>query len=268
MTGIRSISIRKCRESECETVEDNVIHELGLRIILSDTKGEENFAFIHTIPTEFDALITGLLFTTRLINAPSDILQLDVRNQLAKVQLKDDCQLQEKLVSLRPTSRIATGVCGPEEGAIGTWRACDLPPIESSYKLLHSVIKRAIQNLNQEMPLFRRTGGTHGAGLADAQGNLLIVAEDVGRHNVVDRVIGKALQEGYPFSSSIMVCTGRLTGDLVLKVAVAGIPFLASISAAITSGIELAEMAGITLIGFVRGSRMNIYSHPDRINMS
>ena len=91
------------------------------------------------------------------------------------------------------------------------------------------------------------------------------VAEDVGRHNAVDRVIGKGLQSKMALSDLILVCSGRLTGDLVLKAAVARIPVVASISAAVESGIELADTAGVTLIGFVRGGRMNVYTHPARL---
>jgi FdhD protein len=94
------------------------------------------------------------------------------------------------------------------------------------------------------------------------------LAEDVGRHNAIDRVIGRAFQRGLDFSELMLVSSGRLTGDMVLKAAVAQIPFVASISAGISSGIELAEAAGITLIGFVRGARMNIYTHPDRLTYS
>ncbi len=246
-------------------MEDVVAHESVLRIVLIDSQGEESFAAIHTIPIDYESLIIGLLFTSRIIAGPFEIKKLQVKNRLAKVHLVDECAFREKLNAIRPTARIIMGICGPEEGALGTWRACDVPAIESAPVLSLSVIRKGIQNLSDEMKIYQQSGGTHGAALSDTEGALKEVAEDVGRHNAVDRVIGKALQNNLALSESILLCSGRLTGDLVLKAAVAQIPYVASISAGVSSGIELAEAAGITLVGFVRGARMNIYTHPDRL---
>lgn len=261
----RSLHILRCLKNGCSEAEDFVVREIGLRIILLDSSGEQNFAFVRSIPLEPDALILGLLFTSRVITSPSDVLQLTIQNQLAKVRILDECNLHEKMMALRPTARLVTGVCGPEESALGTWQACDLPAILKSYTITPLVIRKAIAGLNEGMEIYHQTGGTHGAALIDQTGNLLMLAEDVGRHNAVDRIIGKGLKQHIDFTSTFMVCSGRLTSDLVLKVAVAQIPLIASISAAIDSGIELADAAGITLIGFVRGTRMNVYTHPDRL---
>ncbi len=264
----RSVSILKCMKTQCEEIEDVVAHELGLRILLSDSLGEESFAMVHTLPTEYDSLIFGLLFTSRLISSTEDVVQIRTRNQLAKVQLSNESAFREKLNSIRPTARIVMGVCGPEEGALGTWRACDVPAIDTKLTISPLIIRKAIQNLSKEMVLYRQTGGTHGAALVDTEGVIVVHAEDVGRHNAIDRVIGKALLTNLSLSSLILVCSGRLTGDLVLKAAVARIPLVASISAGVSSGIELADAAGITLIGFVRGERMNVYTHPNRLLIS
>lgn len=265
MDNTRTIPILQCRKDDCKPVQDLVVREMGLRIVLLDSRGEENFALIRTIPDEPEALILGLLFTSRLISKPSDILQLSIRNLLAKVRVSDSCEIHEKMTDLRPTARLVAGVCGPEESAVGTWQACDLPKIVSSYTLNPTVISKAVKTLNEEMQIFQQTGGTHGAALADQKGKLLILTEDVGRHNAVDRVIGKGFGQNINLPSTFLICSGRLTSDLVLKVAVAQIPILASISAAVDSGIELADAAGITLVGFVRGTRMNVYTHPDRL---
>ncbi|MFW9986606.1 MAG: formate dehydrogenase accessory sulfurtransferase FdhD [Candidatus Odinarchaeota archaeon] len=267
MVITRKLPILRCDEDQCTKIHDPVVQETGLRIVLMDSQGEENFAFIRTIPHEPKLLILGLLFTSRLVSTPMDLIQITVRNQLARVQVSETCNIHEKLAALRPNARLVTGVCGPEESAIGTWQACDLPPVEASYSVLLNSIRKAVQSMNAEMEIYRETGGTHGAALADQDGNLVILAEDVGRHNAVDRVIGKALEQAENLNSLMMVCSGRLTADLVLKVAVAQIPILASISAAVDSGVELADAAGITLIGFVRGERMNVYTHPNRLNL-
>ncbi|MFW9830371.1 MAG: formate dehydrogenase accessory sulfurtransferase FdhD [Candidatus Thorarchaeota archaeon] len=265
MVNTRSFPILRCKKNQCLNTQDMVVREIGLRIVLSDSQGEENFAFIRTIPHEPEALVLGLLFTSRIISVPSDVLQMTVRNQLAKVRLDDRCNVHEKVMALRPTSRLVTGVCGPEESAIGVWQACDLLPVETSFTISPTIIHSAVKRLNSEMKIYRETGGTHGAALIAQNGNMLFLAEDVGRHNAVDRVIGKGFEESIDLASTLIVCSGRLTSDLVLKVAVARLSMIASISAAVDSGIELAEAAGITLIGFVRGARMNVYTHPNRL---
>ncbi len=261
----QSVSILRFNEAGSERRTDVVTREVGLRILLFDSKGEENFALVHTLPTEYEALILGLLFTSRLVTSLDDVIQIKVRNRLAKVHLVDEIDFREKLNAIRPTARIVTGLCGPEEGALGTWRACDIPAITTSHTVAPSMVHSAIQSMSKKMSIYQETGGTHGAALAEIGGGLVQVAEDVGRHNAVDRVIGMALQHKLTLSDLMLVCSGRLTGDLVLKAAVARIPIVASISAAVESGIELADAAGVTLIGFVRGARMNVYTHPDRL---
>ena len=113
--------------------------------------------------------------------------------------------------------------------------------------------------------LFRETGGCHGAAMFDLNGSLLTVKEDIGRHNAIDKVIGALLLKNQQFKNKLLTSTGRLTGDSVLKAVRAQIPIVSSISAAVESGIMLADSYGITLIGFVRGRRMNIYANPKRI---
>ncbi len=265
MKGICSFDILRCNRESCTRIEDSVVSESGLRIILTDSKGEVDFALIRTITVDPESLVIGFLYTSRFINSLTDILGLDFQDHLARVTLSDDCGFREKLGSLLPSTRLVLGVCGPDEGTMGSWRACDIPPVESSISVTTNTITHAIKELNKTMPIFRTTGGTHGAAISDQNGNLLVIAEDVGRHNAVDRAIGGALKKGVDFSNSMLVCSGRLSADLVLKAAVARLPILASISAAVSSGIELAEVTGITLIGFVRGSRMNIYTRPGRI---
>ena len=264
METTRKIPILRCLRGICSEKQDPVVCEGVLRILLADQQGEEVFALVRTLMAELEDLVAGLLFTSRIIASPSDVTEIRVQGHTAKVTLTEDCHFREKMERIRPQARLVTGVCGPDEGALGSWRACDLPPIESPLKVDPSTVTLATRNLSRNMPLFRATGGTHGAALADPKGQLLTLAEDVGRHNAVDRAIGKALMNGL-LPVPLLVCTGRLTADLVLKAAVARIPLLASISAPVEPAIQLAQQAGITLIGFARGHRMNIYTHSNRI---
>lgn len=144
LTNTRHLSILRCEQGSCKPVQDTVVRETSLRIIVADSEGEENFAFVRTIPGQPRPLILGLLFTTRLISEPGDIRKLDVKNQLAKVRLADSCALHEKLSTLRPTARLVSGVCGPEESALGAWKACDLPPVDSPFFITPLVVTQAI----------------------------------------------------------------------------------------------------------------------------
>jgi len=122
-----------------------------------------------------------------------------------------------------------------------------------------------VRKLNTLAETFRKTGGVHVAALYSADGDVIAHAEDVGRHNAVDKVIGVCALKKVDFSLSFLASSGRLTGDVVLKAARMRIPVVASLAAAIDSGIAVAEQTGVTLIGFVRGQRMNLFTYSQRI---
>jgi FdhD protein len=115
--------------------------------------------------------------------------------------------------------------------------------------------------------MFDETGGLHAAGLFSLKGELLWSAEDVGRHNAVDKVVGRMLMaDALPLSDRVLFVSGRTSFEIVQKALLAGIPIVASVSAPSSLAIELAQEAGVTLLGFVRGDDFNIYAHPERID--
>ena len=122
------------------------------------------------------------------------------------------------------------------------------------------------ERLLDHQRLFGKTGGVHAAGLFSAAGELLCLREDVGRHNAVDKVVGWALREGrLPLRGTILQVSGRASFELVQKASMAGIPVMSAVSAPSSLAVDLAEEAGVTLVGFSRGDRATVYAHSERI---
>jgi FdhD protein len=154
-------------------------------------------------------------------------------------------------------------VCG--KGAIEEV-AVHAPPVESSARVSLSVLTTLPDRLRAEQAVFAVTGGLHATGLFTADAQLLCLREDVGRHNAMDKVIGWAFREGrLPLTHGILCVSGRLSFELVQKAAVAGCPLLVAVGAPSSLAVELAEERRITLCGFLREGRVNVYSHPERI---
>jgi FdhD protein len=153
------------------------------------------------------------------------------------------------------------GVCG--KGALEEVAVLS-PALPAGPTLSRSLAAALPDRLVQ--PTFERTGGLHATGLFDAHGELLLVREDVGRHNAMDKVIGRALVEGMvPLAERILCVSGRLSFELVQKAAVAGAPILVGVGAPSSLAIAVAQERGLTLCGFARGGRVNVYAHPQRI---
>ncbi|MER7931337.1 formate dehydrogenase accessory sulfurtransferase FdhD [Streptomyces sp. NPDC048409] len=158
------------------------------------------------------------------------------------------------------------GLCGKASlDAVRTtarWPIADTPPVRVEPELLASLPDR----LRASQRVFDRTGGLHAAALFAEDGELLDIREDVGRHNAVDKLVGRALQSGgLPLSRSILLVSGRASFELAQKAVMAGIPLLAAVSAPSSLAVDLAVETGLTLVGFLRGPNMNVYAGEDRI---
>jgi FdhD protein len=155
------------------------------------------------------------------------------------------------------------GVCG--KGALEAV-AVEAARVESDLRVAAAVVSSLPDRLREAQAAFDATGGIHATGLFDRGGELLCLREDVGRHNAMDKVIGWAFAGGLlPLGQSLLCVSGRLSFELVQKAAVAGAPVLAAVGAPSSLAVELAADRGVTLCGFVRGGRLNVYTHPWRI---
>ncbi len=157
------------------------------------------------------------------------------------------------------------GLCGKaslDAVRTSTRFSVDADPLTVTPALLAGMPDR----LREAQKVFDRTGGLHAAALFDAAGELLVLREDVGRHNAVDKVVGWALREDrLPLAGTVLLVSGRASFELVQKAWMAGVPLLAAVSAPSSLAVDLAAEAGITLVGFLRGQTMNVYSRPDRV---
>jgi FdhD protein len=155
------------------------------------------------------------------------------------------------------------GVCG--KGAIEAV-AVEAPPVESRLEVAEAVVSALPDELRRAQRAFAVTGGLHATGLFDAHGDLAVLREDVGRHNAMDKVVGRAFLDGWlPLSERVLCVSGRLSFELVQKAAVAGCPVLVAVGAPSSLAVELAEDRGVTLCGFVRDGRITVYTEPWRI---
>lgn len=218
-------------------------------------------------------LAAGFLFGEGLLNPPVDLRQIRMCDEnvadvtLAPHPLAPDVQ---RATDARRSQRnflttSACGVCGKESiEAIRVTSRYDIAAdqMQVSPEVLASLPDR----LRDAQRVFASTGGLHAAGLFTPDGTLLVLREDVGRHNAVDKVVGWALRAGrLPLTGHILLVSGRASFELVQKAYMAGIPVLAAVSAPSSLAVGLAEEAGLTLVGFLRGSSMNAYTHTGRL---
>ena len=156
------------------------------------------------------------------------------------------------------------GVCGKNSVAA----ACaSLPPLPfDDFAVAPTTLYGLPDRLRAEQRVFSYTGGLHGAALFDARGELLAMREDIGRHNAVDKLIGRALLDGaLPLRDRVLLVSGRLSFEIILKALAAGIPIVAAVSAPSSLAVDLADAGGVTLAAFLRGDHVNVYTHPQRI---
>ncbi|MGE0361369.1 MAG: formate dehydrogenase accessory sulfurtransferase FdhD [Vicinamibacterales bacterium] len=164
------------------------------------------------------------------------------------------------------TTTSACGLCGRRTIASLQARAA---AVAGRWTVPAAVVSRLPVALRAAQHAFEATGGVHAAALADLHGEVQHAAEDVGRHNAVDKLIGRALLDGrLPLDRTMLVVSGRTSYELVQKALLGGVPLVAAVSAPSSLAVDLARASGITLCGFVRGERLNVYSHPERLTDS
>jgi len=261
---MREINVSRINVSD-QTIEertDFVAEETALHIFLNKT----HYGTILCSPDQLEEMAVGHLLSEGLLKSTDEIDELLLKKDgKCLVKLKPDIDAKQRISTAQRFARLVVSACGspdyrPLSEVIDTLPKLDMTPTVNA-----QVVSQSVLQLNTIAKNFRTTGGVHVAALYSTDGKLAALAEDVGRHNAVDKVIGAGATKNMDFRNLFLALSGRLTGDIVLKAARMKLPIIASLSAAISSGLEAAQLTRVTLIGFVRGKRMNVYTYPERI---
>lgn len=257
LTARKEITV--IRDGERRLSGDDVVVEAPLTIYLN---GKELVTLLCT-PEKIESLALGFLRSEGLLSSLDDVTGLRLRDDrgAVEVELKNKSGLLEKLYG----RRTITSGCGKGTVFFSALDALRSSPVRGdTVSLTAGEIHSLMGELQERSLLFKATGGVHSAALAGS-GKILLFCEDIGRHNAVDKIIGECLQQRITMEDKALVCSGRLSSEILLKAAKLRLPVLISRAAPTTLSIELAESLNITLVGFVRGRRMNIYTHSYRV---
>ena len=214
-------------------------------------------------------LAAGFLFTEGIIQSMNDIHHIEhcldagrqeKRDNIVRVELQPFVKVNVKMLERHFYTTSSCGVCG--KASIDAVRISNCPKIDKDQPVIDpAIIHELPERLRNQQTVFDRTGGLHAAALYNSQGEVLLVREDVGRHNAMDKLIGTALfKKMMPLSDNIILVSGRASFELIQKALMARTPILAAVGAPSSLAVELAKEFGMTLIGFVRNNGYNIYS--------
>lgn len=225
-------------------------------------------------PGHDDELARGFLFAEGLIAHAADLVKLSaadansrgekIPTQVAELARPPQIELQRVSRSLVTSS--ACGLCG--RPSLDGLPRSTVPRAMPALRISCERIAVLPDRLRAQQTLFAATGASHGAGLFDLEGELLLAREDVGRHNAVDKLVGAALSGGIALRDRILLLSGRASFELLQKASAAGVPLVVAVGAPSSLAVTLAHQANITLVGFTRPGRFNVYTHADRLSLS
>jgi FdhD protein len=264
---VRALAVRQGKRL---THPDRLASEEPMEIRVAGPGREpEGVAVIMRTPGHDFELAAGFLWTEGLIAFPQDIVAIDYCDlppdeqhyNVVTVRLSRAPDLDPVRRTFAATS--SCGICG--KASLDQVRV-KCRPVGAGPTVSSSVVMRLPATLRERQRLFEQTGGLHAAGLFDPSGALLDIREDVGRHNAVDKLVGRAvLSRHVPLSDRLLLVSGRVSFEIVQKAAVAGLPIVCAVSAPSSLAVSAAEDLGLTVVGFLRPQGFNVYSHPERV---
>ncbi|MFN3840495.1 MAG: formate dehydrogenase accessory sulfurtransferase FdhD [Cyclobacteriaceae bacterium] len=273
---VHPVQIIKVTAISRETTPDILAAEEPLEIRLGfgtqTERQQKNLSVTMRTPGHDFELALGFLFTEGIIKTYQqiesikhceDVGRQEEKENIVRVELKPDCEVDFQKLQRNFYTTSSCGVCG-KASIEAVAQNCTAVPV--SWTVKPEVIHQLPETLRKSQQVFEYTGGLHASGLFTREGKLELLREDVGRHNALDKVIGAMLVKNeIPLTDFILLVSGRASFELVQKAAMAGIPLLAAVGAPSSLAVQLAADCGITLLGFVRENRFNVYSTPQRI---
>ena len=261
-------------EGKVQRKDDYLAAEEPLEIRI----GEHPLSVTMRTPGDDLELAAGFLLTEGLVQRREQIATLEhdpgdrenpgaLRGNVVRAELAPDAMPDFDKMRRHFFAASSCGICG--KASIDSVRARVMHPPNSDFRLDPEVLVKLPDELRASQAVFGRTGGLHAAALFDARGKLLVLREDIGRHNAVDKVIGWAILENrMPLKDVVMLVSGRGGFEIIQKAIVAGLPVVASVSAPSSLAVQLAREMNLTLIGFLRGRRFVVYAGDDRLAKS
>ncbi len=279
MDPVERVRVRAREEGVEVEREDALAVEEPLEIRIRSEEGGPVSSFVTTMrtPGNDEELAAGLLFAEGVVEDRSDLQSLE---RPADPRIDPELKANVLVVTLGPAAHgraaglrrgtvmgSACGVCG--KTSIENVIPSDRPPVTRGFTVTPELLYELPSRLRERQSLFASTGGIHAAGLFSVEGALQEIREDIGRHNATDKLVGAfLLRSELPLSDRILVVSGRAGFEIVQKAFAAGIPLVASVSAPSSLAVALAETGGVTLVGFLRDRRFNIYANAERIAKS
>ena len=274
---IRSHTIERLRADLRQSYTDQLAVEepLEIRLVYGPETHRRTQAVAVTMrtPGEDAALALGFLWTEGLLRDPAHVAEVghqqrcrpEARGNVMEVVLAPTAPVDLKTLHRNFYVSSSCGVCG--KASMEAVRVAPAQRLPAAAPLLAPAVLYTLpERLRAHQATFERTGGLHAAALFSPDGTLRYCCEDVGRHNALDKVIGRALRAGaLPLHGHVLLVSGRASFELVQKALLAGIPLLAAVGAPSSLAVSLAAQHGLTLVGFLRGERANVYTHGARV---
>jgi FdhD protein len=266
----RAVRVRRLQDGVPVDAPDEVAVEEPLEVRVNGA----SFAVVMRTPGDDLALAAGFLLAEDVVRQGDDILAIErcedvedeARGNVLNVSVAGEAaaRLAERLGERRQIiATAACGLCGRRTIESVRARAAT---VGGAWTVPAAVVMGLPDALRAVQATFATTGGIHASALCDLDGRVLLAAEDVGRHNALDKIVGRALLDGrVPLDRALLIVSGRSSYELVQKALLGGVPLVAGVSAPSSLAVDLAGASGITLCGFVRGRSMNVYTHPHRI---
>ena len=254
---VEKVAILRLTEEGSSNIDDMIAREFPLTLILNN----QELVTLLCSPVNLKYLAIGFLSSEGLLKSKDEIKQIivDAERGVVRVETEESRELDRDVLF----KRLITSGCGR---GVSFYNATDAASqkVESRVEISAHNVFTLVSDFQHRSQIYRMTGGVHSAALCDKE-SIIVFSEDIGRHNAIDKIMGKCLLEDISTDNRIIITSGRISSEILLKIAKRNIPILISKSAPTDLGVKLADDLGVTLLGFVRGKRINAYTNDWRI---